>query len=106
MSVPFTNRYKGKCRGCATFVAARAGVLKRDTGKWFVLCADCARPAGDPGAFDEHAPNRFPAPASNGAQYRDRYERGSSYARFSSGAEVFTNRNGRCEDAPCCGCCS
>lgn len=31
---------------------------------------------------------------------------GSSYTRFSSGAEVYTNRNGRCEDAPCCGCCS
>lgn len=33
-------------------------------------------------------------------------DRGSSYTRFSSGAEVFTNRNGRCIDAPCCGCCS
>ncbi len=31
---------------------------------------------------------------------------GSSYTRFSSGAEVFTNKRGRCEDAPCCGCCS
>jgi hypothetical protein len=31
---------------------------------------------------------------------------GSRYTRFSSGAEVFTNARGRCEDAPCCGCCS
>lgn len=31
---------------------------------------------------------------------------GSTYTRFSSGAEVYTNRRGRCEDAPCCGCCS
>ena len=31
---------------------------------------------------------------------------GSTYTRFNSGAEVWTNRNGRCEDAPCCGCCS
>ncbi len=30
----------------------------------------------------------------------------SNYARFSSGAEVYTNNRGRCEDAPCCGCCS
>ena len=29
----------------------------------------------------------------------------SNYTRFSSGAEVFTNARGRCEDAPCCGCC-
>jgi hypothetical protein len=25
---------------------------------------------------------------------------------FNSGASVYVNRNGRCEDAPCCGCCS
>ena len=40
---------------------------------------------------------------------RRRYGRSkyrSTYTRFSSGAEVFTNKNGRCEDAPCCGCCS
>jgi hypothetical protein len=38
--------------------------------------------------------------------YRPRQRYGSRYTRFSSGAEVYTNRNGRCEDAPCCGCCS
>jgi len=30
----------------------------------------------------------------------------STHTRFNSGADVFTNRRGRCEDAPCCGCCS
>jgi hypothetical protein len=30
----------------------------------------------------------------------------STVTRFSTGAEVYTNRRGRCEDAPCCGCCS
>lgn len=30
----------------------------------------------------------------------------SNVARFSSGSVVFTNKQGRCEDAPCCGCCS
>jgi hypothetical protein len=30
----------------------------------------------------------------------------STYTRFSSGAEIYTNKNGRCIDAPCCGCCS
>lgn len=28
------------------------------------------------------------------------------FTRFSSGAEVYQNARGRCEDAPCCGCCS
>ncbi len=37
---------------------------------------------------------------------RRRYHGEGSYTRFSSGAEVYTNRRGRCEDAPCCGCCS
>ena len=31
---------------------------------------------------------------------------GSNYTRFASGHEVYNNRRGRCEDAPCCGCCS
>jgi hypothetical protein len=26
--------------------------------------------------------------------------------RFSSGATMYQNRQGRCIDAPCCGCCS
>jgi len=39
--------------------------------------------------------------------HRPRAQRyGSTYTRFASGAEVFTNKRGRCEDAPCCGCCS
>jgi hypothetical protein len=48
------------------------------------------------------------APESTQTPARRRYagRMGSSYTRFSSGAEVYTNRRGRCEDAPCCGCCS
>lgn len=26
--------------------------------------------------------------------------------RFNTGRTMMQNRNGRCEDAPCCGCCS
>lgn len=44
-----------------------------------------------------------PAPARV-APRASRYR--STYTRFSSGAEVYTNTRGRCEDAPCCGCCS
>jgi len=35
---------------------------------------------------------------------RSRY--GSNYARFTGGGEWYQNKRGRCEDAPCCGCCS
>jgi hypothetical protein len=41
---------------------------------------------------------------SRGNGSRSRYR--SNYTRYSSGAESFTNKRGRCEDAPCCGCCS
>ena len=37
---------------------------------------------------------------------RGRRNRYAGYTRFSSGAEQFRNPRGRCEDAPCCGCCS
>lgn len=46
------------------------------------------------------------APAGRNSYPRRSRNYGSSYNRFNSGAEIYTNRNGRCEDAPCCGCCS
>jgi hypothetical protein len=59
----------------------------------------------------EDAGDRARALVASGRAYRGaaglRVPRGvSHYTRFSSGAEVYVNRNGRCEDAPCCGCCS
>jgi len=30
----------------------------------------------------------------------------SNYWRTSSGSEFYRNKLGRCEDAPCCGCCN
>jgi len=30
----------------------------------------------------------------------------SYYTRFAGGGEAYVNKRGRCEDAPCCGCCS
>lgn len=81
------NRYPGSCFSCGQGVARGGGVAFKSGGRWLVACqAHKANAAGT-----------------------DRYRRGqttSTYARFSSGAEVFMNRNGRCEDAPCCGCCT
>ena len=37
---------------------------------------------------------------------RARYASRSVVTRFSTGATVYRNPRGRCEDAPCCGCCS
>lgn len=45
-----------------------------------------------------------PARAHRGSRTGRRY--GSSYTRFAGGGESYRNARGRCEDAPCCGCCS
>ena len=42
--------------------------------------------------------------ASN-QSHRHSYDK-STFYRMSSGAEIYRNRSGRCEDAPCCGCCT
>ena len=86
------NRYPGPCSSCGVTVAPNDGTATKIGSRWTVRHADCASVA----ACDAETVARAPR--------RERY--GSSYARFSSGAEVYQNRRGRCEDAPCCGCCS
>lgn len=49
-------------------------------------------------------PGAAPAPKTERTGRYSRY--GSNYARFASGAEAYANKRGRCEDAPCCGCCN
>jgi hypothetical protein len=49
-------------------------------------------------------PQLTPRPPRPTYPSRSRYR--SNYTRFSSGAEQYRNKAGRCEDAPCCGCCS
>ncbi len=71
------NRYPAPCATCGARVPANGGTLERAGGRWTVRHLEC------------HASGR---------------------------AEVITvrtagwtgtrNRHGRCEDAPCCGCCS
>jgi hypothetical protein len=46
------------------------------------------------------------APAGRSSNRRGRSRYVSNYTRFASGAEYYVNKRGRCEDAPCCGCCS
>jgi hypothetical protein len=92
-----------RCDGSgANLDATRRAIAARDNG----------RIEGREGVFWVYTGRSFPndriGPFPSEAAAADVRERGtrSTYTRFSSGAEVFTNRNGRCEDAPCCGCCS
>jgi len=81
-----TNRYEGKCHYCGEAVPAGEGSLWRWKGRWYVAHRECSK-------------------ARRRAKRAGRSK--SVYAYFpGSGETVFVNRNGRCEDAPCCGCCS
>jgi hypothetical protein len=94
------------CRACdgtgVDMADARETIAERDNGRieerGGVFWVSTGR------SFPNDRIGPFPSEAA-ASDVRDRGTR-STYARFSSGAEVFTNRNGRCEDAPCCGCCS
>lgn len=72
------NRYAGTCEYCGCRVPANGGECQKLAGRWVVSHITC---------FKEGKSNVI-------------------VTRFNSGAEVYQNRKGRCEDAPCCGCCS
>ncbi len=77
------NRYRGTCP-CGEEVAPGMGTTYKNGRRWVVVCAEC-----EP---REHVTGpRSPRTITT---------------RFSSGAVVYRNAKGRCEDAPCCGCCS
>jgi hypothetical protein len=44
--------------------------------------------------------------AAAGRYLRQSLQRGVSHVWQSGGREFYRNRRGRCEDAPCCGCCT
>ena len=99
------NKYAGVCHSCGVGVGARAGLLSRDGRRWLVHCHGCAGDGADVsagGAEDEIA-GFEPGTLAND---RRMARRGVSVFRFSSGEVMTQNSRGRCEDAPCCGCCS
>jgi hypothetical protein len=87
-----TARFPSTCTACKKRINAGESI-EWTRGVKTVQHTDCSS-TSTATLGSTHRPSRFPS----------RY--GSNYARFSSGAETFTNKAGRCEDAPCCGCCS
>jgi len=72
-----TNRWPGRCKYCGNHVAPRAGRLWKENGRYVVAHLSCAD-----------------AKSSQVLEFR------------TSGGTYYLNRSGRCEDAPCCGCCT
>jgi len=72
------NKYTANCVMCYQSAPAGTGTLKKRHGRWAVVCGECI-PTGDSTSY---------------------------VVQFSSGESYTRNRRGRCEDAPCCGCCT
>jgi hypothetical protein len=91
------NRYATTCTYCGATVEAGQGKVWKFRGRWIGAHhkGDC-----DPAARIQHAASK--AAAAAGVPAEDRVV----VFHFASGATVTQNSRGRCEDAPCCGCCS
>jgi hypothetical protein len=110
-----TLRYPGTCKVCGSSLPAGTSAFW-DAGARTVTCdaIDCAERDGLTtnrpltGPWDKRADIReladhrigTAAPVAHVAPKR------VITTRFNSGAVVYQNARGRCEDAPCCGCCS
>ncbi len=116
-----TSKYAGKCRECGARFAAgttidydRGGLRGRKAQH-----VDCANPGGVTDAAlalpldgsPGHGPGCFGECDGlydcNPSTYRDSTGGARvSHEIITSGGTFYQNRAGRCEDAPCCGCCT
>jgi len=93
-------KYKGTCRSCGGQINKGDSILwKKGIGAEHEDCA-----TGEVENHDEDDAAGF----ERGTLANDRRmaRRGLTVVRFPSGATMTQNSRGRCEDAPCCGCCS
>jgi hypothetical protein len=104
-----TARYPGKC--ARTGAPIRPGDTIVYVGKGRAYLSDLL-PAVDPDlslarSIDPELADSDPESATHAGRYlRQSLERGVSHVWTSGGREFYRNRSGRCEDAPCCGCCN
>ena len=112
-------RYAGVCKVCGTSLPVDARAFW-DASARTVTCdaLDCAEADGltttEPltGPWDKRTDTRVLTesrvrPAAPAQFTAARFGSRKVYtARLNSGAVVSVNANGRCEDAPCCGCCT
>lgn len=82
MAKKITLKFKGTCADCGAELPE--GSIARWYGKGRIYGIGC---------------HEYSRPRSSG-------DRSNFYYSLESGNEWFQNKNGRCEDAPCCGCCS
>lgn len=79
--MPFAARYPGQCARTGTPISVGDPIVSVGRNRY------------------AHASDTLSTPRED-----DRYI--SHIWRLSSGKELYRNKAGRCEDAPCCGCCN
>ena len=102
-----TARYPGRC--ARTGAPINPGdLINWSKGRAELLDAGTDEPdAGIVAELDPELAATDPEAAAAAGRYLARaMRRGVSDVIQTSGREYYRNRRGRCEDAPCCGCCN
>ncbi len=94
------SKFPGSCRDCGARVSRGEQIIYHGRGAG-ITCAACAG-GEEPRDEDESAGLERGTLASDRRLARN----GLTVVRFSSGESMTRNSRGRCEDAPCCGCCT
>ncbi len=115
-----TAKYPGTCRACGGTIRKGESIAwNKSTGAQHARCAGQSASAHQNAAMEEWIddPEKYQdgesdeddsAGLERGTLANDRRlaRNGLSVTCFASGAVMTQNSRGRCEDAPCCGCCS
>lgn len=96
-------KYLGVCAACREPI--KLGDLINFYGRGQAVHSACDTET-DTGHDETYHEVGFPPSRGTLASDRRMSQRGLSITRLSSGAVLTQNSQGRCEDAPCCGCCS
>ena len=117
--MPFPARYPGACARTGARINPGDIIASAGRGRYYLVSrgrapvpADDAAAPVDPdrayaGALDPELAESDPEGAAAAGRYlRQSLARGVSDIWTSGGREYYRNRAGRCEDAPCCGCCN
>lgn len=96
------SKFPGRCRDCGNRVERGDAITYHGRGLG-VSCAKCSGMTED----DEPAHEDDAAGFERGTLASDRRiaRQGLTVTRFAGGGTMTRNSRGRCEDAPCCGCC-
>lgn len=106
-----TNKYAARCADCGQHVPAGTGILSRSRGAWIVT-HPAPRWVGSPvsGHWSGGCPQAQavidgfgPAMALGG--FDGPGNRQPDPFRFTRSRGYYGRDAGKCEDAPCCGCC-